>query len=464
MWIKPFSADGQPYVYSAWGNQIARVSPRLHAVLTGATSLEEKRQAAVRLGLLPRQTPSVEVFPDAMIAEAVEDIRRTGPDHLVLTVTEACNFRCRYCIYSGAYVHARRHSHASMSETTAIAAVRWYFGFPRDHYHIGFYGGEPLLQQKLIKTAVHAARENLPAGAGLSLGMTTNAWLLEDAMELLAENQMDVFVSLDGPDFVHDRYRRTVGDEPTFHRVWHTLKRMRRQYPDYFQRHVNFSITLAPPQSAAEIEGFMEQNHEVFMGKVPRIGILDTAPSDLAHSLGVGGMPTIDLSGPRQAYLRDRVEGKPPSGFGRACAEAAMARIHNRNMRTVDRLETKAGQCLPGKRCHVTPDGLMHMCEHGDERMPIGKVGTGFDLGGIAALLRRFRDFAQPRCGSCWAVRLCGKCLRQLAAGPDLSDERFAALCALRRKSLERDLADYCWARSRNDRCFESLADGGETR
>lgn len=108
-------------------------------------------------------------------------------------------------------------------------------------------------------------------------------------------------------------------------------------------------------------------------------------------------------------------------------------------------------------RCHVTPDGRLHLCEHGDEQRPIGHIDSGFDLAAMQALLEQFRDFIQPRCQQCWAVRLCSKCIPQLAAGASLSPAAFQALCKARRDSLERDLADYCWARSRNDRCFDLL-------
>jgi radical SAM protein with 4Fe4S-binding SPASM domain len=218
-------------------------------------------------------------------------------------------------------------------------------------------------------------------------------------------------------------------------------------------------MTFVPPDSTAEIDEFVQKNHEVFTGKVPKLGFLNGSPSQVMDSLGVpAGSEYVDLSSLRERYLATMVDGGEPDGLSRACCEASMARIHNRHMAEAATLKTSAGQCTPGKRCHVTPDGRLHLCEHGDEQRPIGHVDTGFDPARMRDLMERFRDFVQPRCQGCWAVRLCSKCTPQLAAGATLSEELFSAQCVSTQAVLERDLADYCRARSRNERCFDSLA------
>lgn len=461
MWIKAFSADDQHYVYSAWTNQIARISARLGDLLADQRPPAELRQRARQLGLLPDETCTLAVFPEPMIAAALADIESNGPQQLVLSLTEACNFRCRYCSYSGSYAHSRQHGSTSMSEATALTALRWYLAFPRRAYRLGFYGGEPLLRLPLIETLIGEARALLPAGATLDLGMTSNGWLLDDAtIAFLARERIDLFVSVDGPAAVHDRYRRSARQEATFARVWDGLTRIRRQHPDYFRQHVNVSMTLAPPAALADIDAFIAGHPAVFAGKIPRLGTLSAAPSRLNEDLGIGGDESgIDLAPLRQRYLQAMIAGDAADGLSRAASEAAFASIHRRSMRAVSALVSSGGQCVPGKRCHVSVDGQLHMCEHGDEHLPIGDVHHGFDLARVRALLERYRDFVEPRCRDCWAVRLCSRCLRQLAAGPTLSEELFSARCAASRTALARDLADYCRARSRNERCFETLAE-----
>jgi uncharacterized protein len=462
MSIKAFTAESQHYVYSSWTNQIARIGGRLYNLLADDAPPQQRRRIAQDLGLWPDQAATLEVFPDEMISSGLAELQRVGPAHLVLTVTEACNFRCRYCTYSGDYAYARRHSNTHMSEETAISAVRWYLRFPRQTYSIGFYGGEPLLRRAVIERIIRAARGSLPAGAELGLSMTSNGWLLDDkSVRFLVDNDIDLFVSLDGPASVHDRYRLTSKGKPTFDRVWTRIERIRRQYPQYFERHLNFSITFAPPDKTGEIDAFVQNNRETFANKVPKIGLLNGAPSGVMQRLGIAvGTEHVDFSSLRTRYIGTMIGGGEPDGLSRACGEASMARIHNRPMATVATLQTAAGQCMPGKRCHVTPNGQLHMCEHGDEQRPIGHIDTGFDQTRVRALIEDFRAFVQPRCQGCWAVRLCTKCIPQLAMGTCLSAERFAAQCVSIQTGLERDLADYCGARSRNERCFDSLASG----
>jgi uncharacterized protein len=462
MWIKPFTADGQHYVYSAWTNQIARISPRLHSLFAGNESPSVQGQAAEHLGLLPTAPQPIDLLSDDTIAAGLAEINQAGPTNLVLTVTEACNFRCRYCAYSGSYDYSRQHSNIHMAEATATKAIHWYLRFPRQRYHIGFYGGEPLLRRRLIEKAMCVARENLPAGAELSFGMTSNGWLLDqESVRFLANNCVDLFISLDGPASVHDRHRLNAHGTPTFDRVWAAIKQIRRLNSDYFERHVNFSITLAPPDALTEIEEFVQRNPDIFAGKIPKVGMLNGAPSHVMQSLGVpAGEERIDCSSLRERYLTTMIEGGKPDGFSRACVEPSMASIHSRNMAKTATVRISCGQCTPGVRCHVTPDGRLHMCEHGDEQRPIGNVDSGFDQAAVEAMLKEFRDFVKPRCKECWAVRLCSKCIPQLAAGTTLSDDIFSSLCASRKANLERDLVDYCRARSRNDGCFDSLPQG----
>ena len=459
MSVKAFRAGSSCYAYSAWSNRIARIGARLYERLADTAPVETRSAAGREFGLLPDDDLVLEVFPDDMLDAALMDLQDSGPHHLVLTLTDACNFRCRYCTFSGAYPYSRAHGRAVMPEATAVEAVRWYFGLHRREYSIGFYGGEPLLCRRLIAATVSAARQRVPAGARLRFSLTSNGALLDAAtMDFLAEQEIDLFVSVDGPAAVHDRYRLTRRGQPTFARVWQRLERLRSRHPDYFDRHVNLSLTLVPPDPTAAVDAFLNGPDALFAGKVPSLGFLNGAPSTVGRSLGLDeGEMGIDLSAVRRRYLERLVAGEEPDGFSRACTEGSMSRIHGRPMTEQTILRTQAGQCLPGKRCHVSTDGRLHMCEHGDEQRPIGRVGCGFDLARIAALVREYRQFVQSRCQGCWAVRFCHKCIPQFAAANRLDEGLFAGQCAAIQGGLARDLVEYCWARSRNERCFDRL-------
>jgi sulfatase maturation enzyme AslB (radical SAM superfamily) len=104
---------------------------------------------------LKESRPALPEYSNDMIKEF---ILRNGLYQLLLDVTDACNLRCNYCVFSGAYDGFRSHGHTKMSREIAINAVDMYFDHiqegalfnPSREPTIGFYGGEPLLNLPLI--------------------------------------------------------------------------------------------------------------------------------------------------------------------------------------------------------------------------------------------------------------------------------------------------------------------------
>jgi len=80
---------------------------------------------------------------------------------ITLQITQNCNLRCDYCIYSGKY-HNREHSLKKMSRETARKSIDYYISHSRDtrNLAIGFYGGEPLLCMDMIRYCVEYANKN----------------------------------------------------------------------------------------------------------------------------------------------------------------------------------------------------------------------------------------------------------------------------------------------------------------
>ena len=81
---------------------------------------------------------------------------------ITLQVTQGCNLRCKYCIYSeNINRHQRSHSNKRMSWETAKKALDFLLEHSVDskEINIGFYGGEPLLEFSLIKRIVAYVKE-----------------------------------------------------------------------------------------------------------------------------------------------------------------------------------------------------------------------------------------------------------------------------------------------------------------
>ena len=75
-------------------------------------------------GFLKPNDPNIEVSHPAL--SFVEESLDGNIGQLILQVTQNCNLRCKYCVYSGSYVN-RTHSNKRMSFETAKKAIDFYY-------------------------------------------------------------------------------------------------------------------------------------------------------------------------------------------------------------------------------------------------------------------------------------------------------------------------------------------------
>src|SRR5262249_13066247 len=166
----------------------------------------------------------------AAIAELV-DVRAIGYEHqppeqpvrmlpmmpfplttMVLNVTNQCNLACTYCYeYGEDKIVDTEHGTQSkiMAEQTAFESVDFLMRESGRVAHLTFFGGETLLNFPVLKSTIAYARQRAAeAGKDIDFSLTTNATLLKpEIIEFLAENQVGVTISIDGPREMQDRFR-----------------------------------------------------------------------------------------------------------------------------------------------------------------------------------------------------------------------------------------------------------------
>lgn len=96
----------------------------------------------------------VEHFETSLLESLYENSLNT----IILQVTQNCNLRCQYCVYSGSYIN-RVHNNKRMSVEVAKQAIDFLakHSMNSKEISIGFYGGEPLLEFSLIQEIVDYA-------------------------------------------------------------------------------------------------------------------------------------------------------------------------------------------------------------------------------------------------------------------------------------------------------------------
>jgi uncharacterized protein len=140
---------------------------------------------------------------------ALGEVPEPAPQSISLNVSNACNLSCSYCYASRGDFGGRQSE--PMSATTARAAVDRLLdgGDPDAPFTVGFLGGEPFVNRRLIRDVVeYAARRAAARVLDVRFSVTTNGTLLEpDDLALLRMHSFAVTVSVDGDQAVHDRQR-----------------------------------------------------------------------------------------------------------------------------------------------------------------------------------------------------------------------------------------------------------------
>jgi len=137
-------------------------------------------------------------------------VKPAGPD---------CNLRCAYCFYydKGGMFPAGPHR---MTDETLAEMVRNAGRTAEGVLAYGWQGGEPtLMGLPFFERAMDLQRRHTPRARCMN-GLQTNGLLLDEQWaEFLKREGFLVGLSLDGPEHVHDHYRRFADGRGSFERV-----------------------------------------------------------------------------------------------------------------------------------------------------------------------------------------------------------------------------------------------------
>ncbi len=150
----------------------------------------------------------------------------------IVKVTAFCNIDCSYCYMFNAADRTHERVPRAMSEATALhllARITEYLDARRrTRFHLTLHGGEPSLWPRPILSAFLERICILNAGGyHLTVSMQTNAFRYDAALfALLAEHNVSVGVSIDGPREHNDRRRVTHRGTGTYDRVMANVERI----------------------------------------------------------------------------------------------------------------------------------------------------------------------------------------------------------------------------------------------
>jgi len=397
------------------------------------------------------------IHPDgkAEIAKEIstETLRRDLDDgwkSLNLSITEECNNRCRYCIYSGDYYYERCHAHRSMGWETVRKAVDLYLEHSArvETKWITFYGGEPLLNWEVIVKTVEYVKVRAPH---THIHISTNGVLLDDEkVDYIISRGISLNISCDGPQELHDAWRVTADGRGTWERLMSVLEMIREKGPAYFASQVRLICTVAPPYDLPRIGAFFEEypclkERLFFVGQVDPhdTAFFDTMTPEERSCLE--GMKTRAAEENRRDFIRAGQEGRAASHFGRYFYESMLRLIHTRVMNPGP-MRRLLGCCFPGEhQVFVSMDEKLYPCQRcgGCRFMEMGTLDRGLDTDAIIGYIEGFIEGCQGHCTGCWCSHLCTHCYITGKKGAEVDRERKEEACEATRRYVRECLEIY---------------------
>ena len=186
---------------------------------------------------------------------------------LIKPASADCNLRCQYCFYIG---HLENQiSTPRMSYDTLEAMIKSFMSTNQDNqFYFGWQGGEPtIMGLEFFQKAIELQIKYAPPGSSISNGLQTNGTLISEKFaKFLGKYKFLLGVSLDGPKELHDYYRKTVKQKPTFDLVIKGIGMLKKFNVEFNILSLVNNITV---KKAKEIYNFLKDNQFFFHQYIP---------------------------------------------------------------------------------------------------------------------------------------------------------------------------------------------------
>jgi len=142
-----------------------------------------------------------------------------------------CNLECQYCYYlKKEHLYQNDESFVMPDDILEEYIVQHITASPGQVINFSWHGGEPtLLGLDYFRKILILQRKHQPPDRRITNGMQTNGTLIdEEWCRFLAKAGFSVGLSLDGPEEMHDRYRVTKGNKPTFRQAMRGYELLRQ--------------------------------------------------------------------------------------------------------------------------------------------------------------------------------------------------------------------------------------------
>jgi uncharacterized protein len=378
--------------------------PKPVAELAADPAKAEVLRELARVGAIHRDGPTLVPMP---AKPSNGDTPAPPPlSSLVLNVTNSCNLACRYCYEYGDDRLAKPETASVMNEEVARQSVDLLLAQSKKNQRLQltFFGGETLLNFKVIQpTVAYARKRAAEEGQFIDFSLTTNATLLTPSIvQWLAENNIGVTVSIDGPKEFQDDMRVYKTGKGSYDVVAPRIKELLRVHRG---RPIGARVTvtsktldlLRTRQHLVDEMGFYE------VGFAP----VTSAPG---RDYSLDGKAFELLLEQFDVLAEEYVEGALRNHYtGFANLSDMIGEVHQGVQKAYP---CGAGVGLLG----VAPGGDLGLCHRfaGAGDHDFGHVSSGIDAAKRSEHLKKGHLDNRTDCHTCWARSLCsGGCYHE---------------------------------------------------
>lgn len=456
--VKLINMNGYYYIFDVNTNNIVEINNNIYQYLDAIlknkkvpdlSDTDKKIISDMLSAGLLKGNNGIEI--EHVMTDYLSTIIEKGMPHICLQVTQNCNLRCEYCVYSGSYYN-RKHNNKRMSWETAKKALDFlhkHCGESSKEVIVGFYGGEPLLEYDLITKCIEYSKE-IFSNKNLAFNLTTNATLLdvEKAKYLLANNVF-ITISLDGPQEIQDLHRKFIDGKGSFEKVIKNIEAIREAFPkEYVLGQIMFNCVLSNDVNLEKIIDFFSRDTRV---KDFTYNLSNVNEVNRIENISEQNMKNI--ADRQYEYFKTflygigRLSQKETMNLGRDYVSLLTDTIHNRDIRQERRTKNHpGGPCIIGQhKLFSDVEGNLYPCERVSETSPVMRIGNiedGIDIEAAKRILN-IGKISSDECGACWAFDYCSQCVAFADGVTDFSREKRLMGCNSVRENLEDMIRDY---------------------
>lgn len=355
-----------------------------------------------------------------------------------IEMTQQCNLRCKYCIYSGEYDNRRSHNEQSFSSDAIPSLVNFISAHTEESVPVitvCFYGGEALLQKDKIQKIIH---ELSSLNYTFEYSISSNGVLLnEETVEWICSiPNLKVTITIDGDKLRHDANRVFPSGKGSFDIVMNNLKWFKDKYPEEYDKRIQFLSTVDSISRLHDLSIFWNRNRVLASHRPVHI-------SSLIPNFSKDGAPDSSSLLKKQLVVYDNALISYIKGDENILTDELkrlIGIIEHRVFFDLPKQQKFITCCHNPYSCFISSTGQLYVCEKFGSEYSVGNLDSGFNEAALKKINKIFTQRKNSYCSKCWAKRLCRIC----ATNVNHSIPEFEFFCNRERQKILLALKYYC--------------------